>query len=67
MVEIVEQSCGFLVCADRFRETFQCKVNALIAARILATAEAVMSNRDVGVWVPMGHGEVVCMDVMALA
>ena len=67
MIEILEEPCGFVVRAEHFRETFQCKANALLAARIMATAEAVMSQRDVGVFVPMGNGEVVCMEVVLAA
>jgi hypothetical protein len=67
MVEITEEQCGFVVRSGAFRETFQCKANAVLAARILATAEAVMYDHDVGVLVPMGNGEVVCMDVLAAA
>ncbi len=67
MVEIIEESWGFVVRTERFRETFQCRNNAVLAARILATAEAVMSQRDVDVLVPMGNGETVCMEVLAAA
>ena len=67
MVEIIEESWGFVVRSERFRETFQCKTNAVLAARILATAEAVMSQRDVDVLVPMGNGETVCLEVLAVA
>lgn len=67
MVEITEESSGFVVHSDRYREIFQCKANALLAARILATAEAVMSQRDVDVLVPMGNGEAVCLGVLAQA
>lgn len=67
MIEILEEPCGFVVRAESFREIFQCKANALLAARIMATAEAVMSQRDVGVFVPMGNGEVVCMEVVLAA
>lgn len=67
MVEISEESGGFVVRSARFSETFQCKANAMLAARILATAEAVMSQCDVDVLVPMGNGEVVCMEVLAAA
>lgn len=67
MVEITEEPCGFVVRSGPFHETFQCKANALLAARILATAEAVLCDHDVGVLVPMGNGEVVCMDVLAVA
>lgn len=67
MVEISEESGGFVVRSARFCEIFQCKANALLAARILATAEAVLGERDVGVLLPMGHGEVVCLDVLAAA
>ena len=67
MVEITEEPCGFVVRSGPFHETFQCKANALLAARILATAEALLCDHDVGVLVPMGNGEVVCMDVLAAA
>ena len=67
MVEITEEPCGFVVRSGPFHETFQCKANALLAARILATAEAVLCDHAVGVLVPMGNGEVVCMDVLAAA
>lgn len=67
MVEIIEESWGFVVRTGRTRETFQCRSNALLAARILATAEAVMSARDVEVLVPMGNGECVCIGVAASA
>lgn len=67
MVEIVEESFGFVVRARDYQERFQCKANALLAARILATAEAVMSHCDVDMLVPMGNGEVVCMGVHATA
>lgn len=67
MVEISEESGGFVVRSARFSETFQCKANALLAARILATAEVIMGECDVGVLLPMGHGEVVCLEVLAAA
>jgi hypothetical protein len=67
VVEIIELPTGFEVRASHFSDTFQCKANAVIAARILATGEAVLAAHDVGVLVPMGYGEVVRMDVMALA
>lgn len=67
MVEIIEQACGYVVESALYRDTFQCKANALRAARILATAEAVMSDHDVAVWVPMGNGETVRLDVLAHA
>lgn len=67
MVEITEEPAGFVVRSERYREVFQCKANALLAARILATAEAVMSQRDVDVLVPMGNGETVCLGVLAQA
>ena len=54
-----------MVHCARYHDTFQCKANALLAARILATGEAVLADRDVQVLVPMGHGEVVRMDVLA--
>lgn len=65
MIEIVEESWGYLVRSGNFQDSFRCKANALLAARILATAEAVMGQHDVGVLLPMGHGEVVCVDVPA--
>ncbi len=65
MVEILEAASGYVVRCERYRDTFQCKANALLAARILATAEAVLGDHDVGVLVPMGNGEVVCMNVLA--
>lgn len=65
MIEIVEESCGYLVRSGTFQDSFRCKANALLAARILATAEAVMGQHDVGVLLPMGNGEVVCLDVPA--
>ena len=67
MVEIIEEASGFVVHNSRYHETFQCRANAILAARILATAEAVMSQRDVDVLVPMGNGEFVCMGVPAEA
>ena len=67
MVEITEESCGFVVHSSRYREIFQSRANAILAARILATAEAVLSQRDVDVLVPMGNGEVVCLGVPAQA
>lgn len=67
MVEIVEESWGYVVRSERYQDSFRCKANAVLAARILATAEAVMGQRDVGVLVPMGNGEVVCMGVPATA
>ena len=67
MVEVIEETAGFVVRNGHYREVFQCKANAILAARILATAEAVMSQRDVDVLVPMGNGEVVCMDIHAQA
>lgn len=67
MIEIVEQACGYIVSGNGFRESFHSRANALLAARILATAEAVTSQRDIDVLVPMGNGEVVRMDVLAAA
>lgn len=67
MVEIREEPGGYVVHCARYHDTFQCKANALLAARILATGEAVLADRDVQVLVPMGHGEVVRMDVLANA
>ncbi|HEX2083992.1 MAG TPA: hypothetical protein VHF86_10995 [Xanthomonadaceae bacterium] len=67
MVEIIEESWGFVVRTEHSRETFQCKSNAVLAARILAMAEAVMSQRDVDVLVPMGNGETVCLEIAACA
>lgn len=67
MVEIVEETWGYVVRSGHFQDSFRCKANALLAARILATAEAVMGQHDVGVLVPMGNGEVVCLGVSATA
>lgn len=65
MVEVIEQPWGYVVRSAGFLDTFQCRANAILAARILATAEAVLEDRDVGVWVPMGDGETVRMEVSA--
>lgn len=65
MIEIIEQSYGYVVRNARYNETFQCRANALLAARILATAEAVLEQRQVDVLVPMGNGESVCLGVTA--
>ena len=67
MIEIVEESWGYVVRSETFEDTFRCRANAVLAARILATAEAVMGQRDVDVMVPMGDGETVCMQVTAAA
>lgn len=64
MVEITEESGGFIVHAERFHELFRCRDNALLAARIMATAEAVLSQRDVGVFMPARNGERVCVEVV---
>ena len=67
MIEIVEESWGYVVRSATFEDTFQNRANALLAARMLATVEAVMGQRDVGVLVPMGQGESVCLQVSATA
>jgi hypothetical protein len=66
MIEIVEESWGYVVRSGQFQDSFRCKANALLAARMLATAEAVMGQHDVDVLLPMGHGEGVCLSVPAM-
>lgn len=65
MVEVIEKSWGYVVRSAGFHDTFQCRANAILAARILATAEAVLEDHDVDVWVPMGEGETVRLDILA--
>lgn len=67
MVEVIEQPTGYVVRSNCFQDTFQCKANAFLAARILATGEAVMQDRDVSVLLTMGNGEIVRMEVLAQA
>lgn len=66
MIEVVEESWGYVVRSERFQDTFRNKANAVLAARIMATAEAVMGECDVGVLVPMGDGEGVRLQVSAV-
>ena len=65
MIEIVEESWGYVVRTGTFQDTFENRANAFLAARILATAEAVMRQFNVGVLLPMGNGESVCLGIAA--